>query len=187
MTRQNAIDALVQYAGTDPTEAGEIVDALLEAVQDEALDVVAGSDALPTSIADLRAGRLVRFYEKFKKRALTRLEVQTLFRVPTSLASSIDRRMRGTYPATADRLYKAEIEASAGPVQRGGNADDGYEYNIAFAETSGLDAAETLLARQRLHVGLVVDRANRQLTVPFGDDANRAKRIVKDVLGLSLP
>lgn len=185
-SRKEAITALQDNAGTTAAEAATIVDAVRAAAEDEALDSVAGAVPLPSAMSDLRAARLQRVYEHFGERNLTKLELQAIFRVGDAQAVSIDRRMRASFPRLANRLLTNAVEKSAGEVRREGDNQDGYRYVIEFSQLSGLDAAELLLERRGLHTGLEFDRRNMILTVSLRDP-ERARRIVGEVLGLSLP
>ena len=184
--RELAVAALVDYAGTPADQAEQIIDALLNAAVDEALDVVAGATSLPTAVADLRAARLRRIYEHFDSRALTRLEIQTIFRVPAATAESVDRRMRGTFPQTTNVLLAKTIADSAEKPTRTGSPKAGYQYEIEFRQRGGIDAAETLLERRGLSAGIDFDRRQRRITIPIRDE-DRARRILNGVLGLEIP
>ena len=186
MDRSDAETALTTNAGTPAADATKIVSALVQAVQQELFETIAGEAAAPSAIADIRARRLQLFYEHFTDRPLTRLEIQAIFRVQPNQAVAIDRKMRASFPKTGNKLLQRLVQGSAGDTVREGETDGGYSWVVTFAQAAGLDAAETLLERKALHGHVEITRSTRRLKIPLTDEA-RAHEILVDTLQLEEP
>jgi hypothetical protein len=198
-SRQAAAETLTRYAGTPQDDVTNLVDALCDAANEEALEVLTGGPPPFGSAADARAAKLSRITRHFVRlsagrkrpaRPLSRLEVQALFRVPATGAAGIDRRMRAMWPDIDNQLLATEVVAGIESLTRGGTVQAGYAITIAFQSDSAQRAAETLLERNGLLGLLDTGAPRRKLVMAYGNDKDKRKRIdgvLHDVLGLEPP
>jgi hypothetical protein len=142
--RANAEEVL-KAAGTT-----EDLDGLLTAIEtagkDEAFDLIAGTDPIPSNMSDLRALRLRRICETLK-RELTVREIQIVFRIGESAARSVDARMRATYPRQMADIRKVRIAAMHKAVAKitREKVDEEQFYKIRFSQRQALEFARELL------------------------------------------
>jgi hypothetical protein len=132
-----------------------LVGKILEAVQSEALDVIAGEEPIPSAVADARALRL-RYISSAVGRSLTQREVEAIFRLTPSAAAALATRMNATYATLAERLLKRAVsdvlEATNGSGQPlnfslQGSAEAGWRYRIVFDEPAQAKFAASLFVR----------------------------------------
>ncbi|MGZ6644330.1 MAG: hypothetical protein ACXVFN_03775 [Solirubrobacteraceae bacterium] len=196
--RELAAATLGNYAGTPEADRLDVVDAISAAFSEEALEVLTGGPPPFAAAADARAARLARITRHLvaqlaakgkPARALTRLEVQALFRVPATMAVSIDRRMRAMWPDIDNDLLRTEVTAGIESISRPGNNTEGYRIRITFKSDSAQRAAETLLERHGLLGLLDTEAPRRVLELPYAGQTERTavEVAVRDVLGLELP
>jgi hypothetical protein len=179
--RAAAREALETYAGIPANAADVLLRAVVEASEREALEVLAGDAPIPSSLADARALRL-RYITESAKRALKPREVEVLFRVSSSTALNILRRMNATYPRAVDDYLKKVVQ-DTGTVVRTGDQNSGFRFQIFFDEPSGLEYAYQLLQRRGLTHDVRLRRPEQALDLPRqinGQD-------VLGVLGLPAP
>jgi hypothetical protein len=164
--RQDAIRVLRDRTGLNPTEAANVLSALLAAVQQEVLDLVAGDQPVPSALADARALRLRYVAEKLN-RPLTQREVEALFRLTPSAAATVIGRMNATYATLAERLLRASVLAAVGDPQNlrlEGSDDAGWRYVIAFDERAQVEYAAAVFERNG-HGRAVLRKSARSLEV----------------------
>lgn len=195
--RELAAATLGSYAGTPPDERDDVVDAISRAFSEEALEVLTGGPPPFSSAADIRSGRLARITRHFvallaekgrPARAISRLEIQAIFRVPAATAVSIDRRMRAMWPDIDNDLLRTETSGGTNSIARVGNNQDGYRIRIKFTSDSAERAAETLLERHGA-LGLLDTTAPRRvIELPYSkEERARIEDVVQQVLGLEVP
>jgi hypothetical protein len=162
--REAAKAALVEYTGLDDAAAERLLDAVLKAAEREALEVMAGSEPIPSSIVDARALRL-RYICEEAGRALKPREIEVVFRVAPTTALAIMRRTNATYPRAVDR-YLRRIVVDTANVSLTGDVDHGLRYEIYFDEPAGLEYAQQVLQRRGLTHDVRVRRGEQILDVP---------------------
>lgn len=179
--RNAAKAALEEFAGLSPTQADQLVKAVVAAAEREALELLAGDAPVPSSLADARALRL-RYITESAGRALKPREVEVILRVPPSVASSSLRRMHATYPRSVDAYLKKVVQETS-TVTLTGDQSSGYRYAIYFDELSGLEYAYQLLQRKGLTHDVRLRRADQTLDLPRKIN----QRDPLPVLGLKAP
>jgi hypothetical protein len=162
-TKEEAVAAVRRRTGLGEGDAKQLVNAVVAAAQDEALDVIAGQEPVPSALADARALRLRRI-AKTLGRSLRQREVEAVFRLDPTGASRVIGKMVATYPAVAEDLLGAEVaDVLADPRNRSreGSAGAGWRYVISFDERTQVDHAAALFARHGLarHVLRVTGRS----------------------------
>jgi hypothetical protein len=141
--RTNA-EAVLQAAGTTEDLEG-LLDAIEAAGKEEAFDLIAGTDPIPSNMSDLRALRLRRICETVGRELTTR-EIEIVFRIGSSGAKVVGARMRATYPRQMAEIKAARTDAmrkaATAAVEK---VDKKLRYNIHFSESSALEFARELL------------------------------------------
>lgn len=188
MTDRKRVAEVLTAAGTRE-DLKELVDAIETAAKEEAFDLVAGTDPIPSSMVDARALRLRRICETLK-RGLTLREIQVVLRVGESTARSIDSRMRATYPRQMDDIREARLEAMRAAAKPKVERPDGGDlrYKIHFSQPSAIDLAHELLADAGYLNG--VERPDDEnLILPLRAKARDGRRInlLTEILGLPDP
>jgi hypothetical protein len=177
--RETLRNRLVRDAGA--TDADEVVDWFLKGIELDALLVAGGSDPVPSSVADLRALRL-RNISRFAGRPLTEPEIQVLFRVAPTTASSILARMQAYFPDDTDpETLRRSVRAGS----RAEWAGDGAERRVRLrcSSTSVYQAATRLLSGAGLLTGDVVrEPYDRVLEFPL----KIGRKSTLEALGLTI-
>ena len=183
-SRAEAEQTLTEYAGISEETAKEVVDAVVAAAEEEALELIAGSAPVATNMGDARALRL-RYISKARQQSLSQREVGVIFRLgPAQAASTIDR-MQATYAQEVDELFKARL-ANAASVEKTG-ALGNYRYSVHFDDKASFEYAHQLLQRTRLDHD-VRRKANQTLDMPRKiKGADGEERDPLDVLGIPVP
>jgi len=99
--KADAIEQLQEYAALTEAEATALVDAVIAAAEEEAIDQIASDALIPASVADARVVRVARICAHIG-RLLSPTEIAVILRVPPTTARSTTRRLRA--------LYRSEIE-----------------------------------------------------------------------------
>lgn len=135
-----ALARLQELAGLSDAEAREMLDWSLEAARSEALEMVGGDGALPTTLAASRAARLGDICEK-AQRMLKEVEVQILFRIPPSGARALITVAQATY---AQALGPSLLKLIASNVSCT-KTEDGKDltYTLNFTEGSAFRTARS--------------------------------------------
>jgi hypothetical protein len=183
-TRDDAVLVLVDYAGLDKAAATALLEAVVQAAEDEILDTLAGTGPMPTAMADVRALRLRRICER-AGRLLTRREIEVVFRVAASPADTIDRKMRSTYPQAIDEFMRERVRQTA-TVENLGRAK-AARYRVTFDDTAGFESAQTLLGRAGLTRDVRAAKATLSLDLPAQMNVGGTARNPLDTLGLKKP
>lgn len=159
--KQTAVSVVRRQTGLTQEESAQLVDAVLAGVADEALDMIAGAGAVPSTMADARAARL-QFVTRRLKRAPRRREVEVIFRVPSSTARSILSRMLATYPeVVAEAQLLAAIRAGANP-----RTGDKGRYLVHFDDEGSYSAAYLLLNQRGLTQDVRMNESGLTIDVP---------------------
>ena len=183
-SRTDAERTLREYAGISASAAKELVEAVVTAAGEEALELIAGSAPVPTNMSDARALRL-RYIATARKRSLSQREVGVIFRLGTTQAAAAIERMQATYPQEVDDLFKARL-ASAASVEETGSAG-AYRYSVHFDDKASFEYAHQLLQRKHLDHD-VRRKANQTLDMPAkikGEDGEEKDPL--EVLGIPGP
>jgi hypothetical protein len=183
-SRQEAESTLVEYAGISKEAAKDVVNAVIAAAKEEALELIAGSAPVPTNMGDARALRL-RYISQARQQSLSQREVGVIFRLgPTQAAGTIDR-MQATYAQEVDGLFRARL-AEAASVEKTGSMGN-YRYSVHFDDKASFEYAHQFL--QRSHVDHDVRRKpNQTLDMPRKiKDQHGQERDPLDVLGIPIP
>lgn len=188
MIDRKLVGEILTAAGTRE-DLDDLVNAIETAAKEEAFDLIAGTDPIPSSMVDARALRLRRICETLK-RGLTLREIQVVFRVGESTGRSIDSRMRATYPRQMDDIKEARLQAmrsaAKSRVERSSGGD--LRYKIHFSQPSAIDLAYELLADADYLNG--VERPDEEhLILPLRVRARDGSSInlLTDILGLPDP
>lgn len=183
---ENAATVLKTYAGLSANAAAQLIAAVKDAASTEALELIAGTEPVPSNLLDARALRLRRVCEKLG-RTLTPREVEVIFRVPPTTASSIDRRMRATYPQAVDAFMRQLVSATASATKTG-STEKGLRYDVAFDDPAALEFAVQILQREGMTRTLKQRRVEQTLDVPRAmKDRNGTTRDPLDILDVPKP
>jgi hypothetical protein len=184
-SREHAEKTLSAYAGVSNADAKTLVEAVVKAAEEEALELIAGSAPVPTNMGDARALRL-RYISQARKRSLGQLEVEVVFRLSPSQATSTIARMQATYAQDVNELLKARLKATA-TAKKSGQAGD-LRYEVHFDDAASFEFAYQLLQRNRLDHDVRRKKSSQILDMPrkIADSAG-AERNPLEVLGLAKP
>ncbi len=185
--RTHAEDVL-RAAGTTEDLDG-LIDAIEAAGKEEAFDLIAGTDPIPSNMSDLRALRLRRICEGLA-RELTIREIQIVFRIGESPARSVGNRMRATYPRQMAVIRTARVEAmrKAAKVKLERDEVNEPRYRIHFSQPSALDFARELLADAGwLNEVQRVDDENLLLDFRGNREDGEVVNLLTEILGLPDP
>ncbi len=188
MTDRERVAEILTAAGTSE-DLEKLIKAIEAAANEEAFDLIAGTDPTPSNMVDARALRLRRICETLE-RELTPREIQVVFRVGESTARSVDNRMRATYPRQMDDIKEARLKAmrKAATVRVEKPAGGDVRYKIHFSQPSARDLAYELLADAGYLKG--VERPDGEhLILPLRADKPDGGKInlLTDILGLPDP
>ena len=180
--RTSAIHRFISLAGLGTGEAEDLVDAMLQAAVDQALDIVMGSWPVPSALTTFRADQL-RYVCLNVNRALTQREVSVLFRTTSASARTILTTMTATYEEALREKFLAEMRSNASVMQIG-SVDAGLGWRVKFTQQSTYDTACSEV--ERLGYQKLIDADDSRLTIEFdqaGDDGSD----ILALLGLSPP
>lgn len=184
-SRKDAEKTLCDYAGISEPDAKALVKAVVQAAEDEALELIAGSAPVPTNMGDARALRL-RYIAQARKRSLGQREVEVVFRLGPSQATTTITRMQATYAQDVDELLKARLKAVA-TAKNSGQAGD-LRYEVHFDDASTFEFAYQLLQRSQLDHDVRRKKSSQILDMPrkITDNAG-VERNPLEVLGIAKP
>jgi hypothetical protein len=184
-SREDAEMTLRAYAGISGADAKALVEAVVRAAADEALELIAGSAPVPTNMGDARALRL-RYISQARKRSLGQREVEVVFRLGPSQAATTIARMQATYAQDVDELLKARLKAAA-TAKKSGQAGD-LRYEVHFDDAATFEFAYQLLQRNRLDHDVRRKKPSQILDMPrkITDNAG-VERNPLDALGITKP
>lgn len=184
-TRDDAISQLQQYAGLTVAEAAQVVDAVVTAAQQEAIDQIADDALVPASVADARVARIARICAHLG-RLLSATEVEVVLRVPPQTAQSTLSRLRAGYRGEVGRWMKQIVRDAKADITDVSTPASGNLWRIAFNDPAAINYAVELLRQQGMTRAIVPDRAQQTLTVPeLMRDRQGNMRKSLEVLGLS--
>lgn len=162
--RARAVDRLKTLGGLRAAEAQGLIDAALAGAVDQALELVNGSNAVPTSMTTSKADQL-RFICDRAGRMLSQREVEILFRVTATAARSILTTMLATYEESLREKFLDRMRSDA-KVLASGTDETALSWTLRFSESSTFDAAWTELSRLGLVGECDVNTARRTITLP---------------------
>lgn len=182
---KEAEEVLKDYAGLSSTDAKALVEAVTDAAQAEALELMAGSEPVPSNMNDARALRL-RYISQARKQSLVQREVEVIFRLGSTQAANVISRMQTTYAQDVDVLVKARLSTAATPEETG-DADD-LRYSVHFDDAATFEYAYQYLQRNRLDHDVRRHKASLMLDMPreIKDPAGEMKDPL-DVLDIPKP
>ncbi len=183
-SKQEAEEVLRDYAGLSSGDSQKLVSAVVKAAEAEALELIAGTDPVPSNMNDVRALRL-RYISQALKQTLVQREVEVIFRLGSTQAANVISRMLATYAQDVDPLMKARL-GSAATAEEAGHADD-LRYLVHFDDAATFEYAHQYLQRSRLDHD-VRRKANQTLDMPRlinGPDGQDHDPL--DALGIARP
>jgi len=136
---------LVAHAGLSKNDAHALVTAVLEAAQDQTIDMITGAGPLPTSMTASRAHQL-HFICRRAKRMLSQRETEVVFRATSTQARSIIVTMYATYEEILRVHFRNQMIADA-QVSKAGREDENLAWSVRFTEQSSFDFALDELKR----------------------------------------
>jgi hypothetical protein len=165
-----------------------LLDAIETAGKEEAFDLIAGTDPIPSNMGDLRALRLRRICE-IVKRELTIREIEIVFRIGTSAAKVVDGKMRATYPQQMKSIRVAREAAmrEGAKVTLEGSGEE-QRFKIRFSQPSLADFARELI--EEVGFGNSFEQPDeRHLILDFRVELPGGKQgnLLTEVLGLTEP
>ncbi len=182
--KSEAEEVLRTYAGLSSGDAGKLVSAVLKAAEEEALELIAGTDPVPSNMNDVRALRL-RYISQARKQTLVQREVEVIFRLSATQAANVISRMLATYAQDVDPLMKARLKTAA-TAEEAGDSDE-LRYLVHFDDAATFEYAHQFWPRS-CQCGKheeVEMFANTKATNGFAvDDIEAAKKFYGETLGL---
>jgi hypothetical protein len=151
-TKDEAAAIVSDRTGLSEADSKRLMDALLTAVEKEAIDLIVGDNPVPSALNDARALRL-RYVAEELGRSLRQREVEAIFRLAPSTASNVVGKMNATYSTLNERLQKAslkELLADDTNIEETGSAGAGWRYVISVDERAQGEYAGALLVRKGL-------------------------------------
>jgi hypothetical protein len=164
-TRDEAIGQLQLYAGLTAAEAGQVVEAVAVAAQEEAIDQIANDALVPASVADARVARIARICAHLG-RLLSPTEVEVVLRVPPQTAQSTLNRLRAGYRGEVNGWMKQIVRDAKADIEDASTPASGNYWRIIFNDPIAISYAIELLRQQGMTRAIVADRAQQTLTVP---------------------
>jgi hypothetical protein len=183
--RKRAIERLTTLGGLKQDEAGVLIDAALKGAVDQALELVNGSSAVPTSMTTSKADQL-RFICDRAGRMLSQREVEILFRVTATTARSILTTMLATYEESLREKFLDRMRSDA-KVLASGTVDTALSWTLRFSESSTFDAAWAELSRLGVLTECDVNAARRTITLPRALTIDEVEIDSLEILGLRPP
>lgn len=183
-SQRDAIAQLEKYAALTAADAKSVVDAVVAAAQEEAVDQIANDALVPTSVADARVVRLARICGHLG-RLLSQTEVEVLLRVPPSTARSTLNRLRAGYRQEAAEWATRIVTEQVESVVDATTQDAGPRWRITFNDPAAIDYAVAVLRREGMTRGIAVNMAKQTLILPQTMRDRQGKpRKSREVLGV---
>lgn len=156
-------DRLQNLAGRSAEAADRLTRALLQAAVDQALELAAGTGAVPSSVTALEAERayLVCLHAD---RMLSQREVEVLFRTTPGRARSILTTMGATYAEALAQKFEARIAEDV-TVKRSGTDKAGLTYTLTFSEPAVFQLAVAAIRNRGLSDAIDEEAAQRRQVV----------------------
>lgn len=182
--RDEAIAQLQRYAALTAPEAGSVVDAVIAAAQEEAIEQIANDALVPASVADARVARIARICAHVG-RLLSLTEVEVILRVPPQTARSTLNRLRAGYRGEVDGWIKRIVIDAKATIDDASTQESGKRWRITFNDSIAIDYAIELLRREGMTRDINANRSQQTLTMPQEmRDRQGHTRKSRDVLGL---
>jgi hypothetical protein len=183
-TRDEAVQYLRNFAALTEDEATMLVDAVIAAAGDEAIDGIAEQAPPPTTLADARAAKVVRICGHLG-RLVRPVEAGVLLRVPISTATSVINRVRATYPQLVEPWTQQLIADQANRPEDISTDDLPDRWRVAFNDPAVLDYAYDLLRRRGMTRGVLRRRPEQALEFPrLVRDRHGDEQDVSAILGI---
>lgn len=182
--QKTAIERFRTLAGLPEDQATNLVEAVLDASKDQAIETIAGSGPIPSNVTALRA-ELVRFVCLQANRILEQREVEVLFRVTPATARSILTTMRATYEESLREQFLARMRRDA-VVRPAGTADAGLRWRVVFTELATYEIARAELLRLG-NPDLIIDESSTRHSIEVAREAPAGGTQALDVLGIKVP
>lgn len=183
---EQAVSALVDYAGVDKPRAELLIAAAKAVAGEDALQTVTGEATVYGSLSDTRVERLRRIVAHLDAHSSeappavpSAFELAALWRITEGQAKAVLRIWRARHPEIYERRMAEAV--SEGDVEAGGGEGSRKTWVISYADPDVLAYAETLARRSGLSKGLKVDRSALTISAPQ-DVASHAGQDLKKVL-----
>ena len=186
-TRDEALEHLQRFAALTAPEANALLEAVVGAMGDEAIDAIADEQPLPTAVAEARAARVARISRRLG-RLLRPLEIEVLLRVPRSTATGIVNRVRATYPQLVEDWTRQLVGEQAEEPEDISTDDEPDRWRVVFNDPVVIDYAYDLLRREGMTRNIVRRRTEQALVFPAQvRDRHGEMRNVFEVIGVTEP
>lgn len=153
-----AARALVSDAGCLPDRARVLTDAVAQVAAADALDVIAGTAAVSTSVIDTRVSRLRKIVERMSddESFPNAYELGVVFRVTAAQAQRVINTYQARYSAEYRGHMKREVEAALETAEAV-TIDETQKWRVGFGDPNVLGFAYDTLKRRGLVKTLVRD------------------------------
>ena len=162
--RNDAVGQLQAYAALTAAEAGAVVDAVIAAAQEEAIDQIANDVLVPASIADARVARLARICAHVG-RLLSPTEVEVILRIAPQTAQSTLNRLRAGYRGEVGGWMKRIVVTTASVVDAS-TQESPKRWRVTFSDPMAVDYALEFLRREGMTRDITANRTQQTLTMP---------------------
>jgi molybdopterin converting factor small subunit len=184
-TRDDAIRHLEQYAALTKAEATKVIDAVLAAAVQSAVDALVDEVPAPSSAADARAAYVVAVCRQLG-RLLRPVEVEVLLRIPRSSASTLINRVRAAYPRLVEAWTQQLISERAEQAEDISTEDRPDHWRVVFGDSAVIDYAYDLLRRRGMTRGVTRRLGEQALEFPATVRDHYGKDVrVLEVLGIA--
>ncbi len=185
--RERAVERFVTLAGCQRETAESLVEAILEASQIQALDLIIGTGPIPSNMTANRADQL-RHVCLSANRILGQREVEVLFRATAASARMTLTYMRATYEEALRGQFLDRMRSDV-VITETGTVDEGLTWRLLFTETSTYELAWSEAQRLGLdRHGLTQSSPTRHMiTVPRSIVREGAHVQTLSLLGLDTP
>ena len=183
--KDRAASRFQALAGVPANHATELVQIALLAAQDQVLEAVAGSGAIPSTMTALRAELLYHVCLR-AKRVLEQREVEVLFRAVPVSARTILATMRATYRDAIHQQF-ADRMRTAARVEAGGTDASTRTWTLTFSDPSDGQTAWDEVQRLGLADVSKVSTDLKEVTIPQSTGHGGKSRDPLAELGLEPP
>jgi hypothetical protein len=184
-TSKTAADRLVTLAGLAKGEAEDLVEAALQAAEDQTLETITGAGPLPSSMTATRAQQL-HYVCLNAKRILTEREVEVLFRATPAQARTIMTTMYATYEQALRGHFRDQMIEDAA-VTASGTEGTELTWTIRFTERSSYEFTLDELNRLGLDRWATTSASRLTIVLPRSADKADGESDSLKVLGLPRP
>ncbi len=182
--KADAIEQLREYAALTEAEATAVVDAVIAAAEEEAIDQIANDALIPASVADARVVRVARICAHIG-RLLSPTEIEVILRIPPTTARSTTRRLRALYRSEIETWIKQLVISQLAETEDASTELAGDRWRFIFNDPTAIEYAAEILRREGMTRDIAINEQQQSLTVPKQmRDRQGNTRDSKQVLGL---